>query len=172
MHTIIIESTFVLQAHCFDNLFRIYYRKPDQVVSWKLCMNTLHWNVPEAAPLALPPASTPPPTSSNLTPKNVSISNTSYLSDSTHCLSQSSVCVLMMWTWCHVFTGTSPLWCDIIVVIFPSHTATLPTVLTDIVELYTVPLLSCTDSMSFCSQIYTELCHYTIQVQSDYSCNI
>ena len=55
----------------------------------------------------------------------------------TACHRADNVYGLMMWTWCHMLTGRSPLWwCDIIVVIFPPYTATLPTVLTDIIELY------------------------------------
>ena len=72
-----------------DSQFRIYCRQPHHVVSWILCMNTLHWNTPETALTAPPPPSPPHPKVA----KNVSISNASYLSDSTHSLSQSRQCL-------------------------------------------------------------------------------
>ena len=46
-----------------DSQSRIYCRQPDQVVSWILCMNMLHWNTPETALTAPPPPSPPPPQS-------------------------------------------------------------------------------------------------------------
>ena len=117
-----------------DSQSRIYCRQPDQVVSWILCMNMLHWNTPETALTAPPPLPHSHPKVKKMSPSQTQVI---CLTPPTACHRADNVCVLMMWTWCHMLTGSSPLWwCDIIVVIFPPYTATLPTVLTDIIELY------------------------------------
>ena len=133
-------------------------------------------------PLSYPSSTTPPlfphphpppspPTPTPKVTKIVVIANTTYLSDSTYSLSQ-CLCTDDLDMMSHVYR-----YCPSVMVWnYCGHIPTLYCYTTHCAHrhkcILTVPLLSCTDHMSLCSQIYTELCHYTIQVRSDYSCII